>query len=115
MFGIFRQKPKVSVQTILYSLGASAQNIVEAASCDSDLEIGLRSLATIGPIIVESKKHFGLDVKSNSIFARYLSAFEEEDFLAMAEMTRNMADTLRQAGNIQDKGALIHFWFIGDE
>jgi|GEM_PF-3549156 len=115
MFGIFKKKPKHTLQAIFNELGACAKDIVDAASANNDLEVALKGAATITPILGESKKFFDLEVKPHSIFASYLIALQNQDLSKMAEMTRGMAEALNQLNDIQHKGALIHFWFVGDE
>lgn len=115
MFGIFKKKPKHTTQEIFSGLGACAKDIVNAASANTDLEVALKGSGTISAILKTSKQYFNIDAKPNSIFARYLAALQQQDLTKMAEMTRSMADALRQEDDIQRKGALIYFWFVGNE
>jgi len=91
MFGIFTKKPKHTPQAIFYELGACAKDIVDAASANNDLEVALKSAATITPILGESKKFFDLNVKPHSILASYLIALQDQNRSKMPEMTRGMA------------------------
>lgn len=116
MFGLFKKKtPQYSIQEVLNQLGACAGGIIDAASAKNDLEVAFQGAATITPILGESKKFLDLDVKPNTIFARYLIALQKQDLSEMIKMTRGMADALNQVSDIQHKGALIYFWFTGDE
>ena len=115
MFAIFKKKPKYSLEELFNQLGTSAKQITEVASGENDLEVALKGIAVVNSILINSKKFFGLKPKPNSIFARYLIAFDERDFTKIAEMIRNMADALSKVSDIKHKGALIYFWLNGND
>lgn len=108
-------KSKQSTQDIFSNLGVFAGDIIDLASAGDDFEVALKGSALIGTIIGGAKKYLGLEVESNSIFARYLIALQENDLIKMTEMTREMADALSQISDVQHKGALMHYWFVGDK
>lgn len=115
MFGIFKKKPEYSLEDICDQLGVLAKHINYTASEGSDLKAVLKRAALISAVITESKKFFALEVKPNTIFARYLIALQEHDISKMEEMTKNMADALNKVSEIRLKGTLIYFWFNGNE
>lgn len=113
MFGLFRRKPKYTGQQVLEQLGESAKGIVSAAAESSDLMIGLKGAATIAAIIRESNRCFGINVKEDTIFARFVLAIQNEDLATMTEMTKEMANALEQVGDPLQRGGLVYFWFNG--
>ena len=117
MFGLFRKKKQIySLQEIVHELGTSADGFNEVLSADDDdIVVATRGAAMIMPTIVESKRYFDLDVRPNSIFARYLAAFQAEDLSTMASMTRDMVDMLEPITERELKGLIIYSWFSGDQ
>lgn len=115
MFGLFRRKPKYTAQQIFEQLGESAKGIMSAATETDDIMVALKGAAVVSVIIKESKRCFGLNVRTDTIFARLVLAVQEEDLTKMAEMTKEMANALGQVQDPIHRGGLIYFWFNGDE
>lgn len=112
MFGLFKKKPKQSDQETLTGFGVLSERIVTAASASTDIECAYYGIAIVVPIITESKRYLNWNVRTHSVFSEYLDAFGKQDLLKIAQMTRRMADALSQERDVQDKGALLQFWFV---
>ena len=114
MFGLFRRMPKFTPQEMFEQLGKATDGIVSAAAESSDIAAGLKGAAVVSAIIAESKQFYDLTVKPNTIFARFALAAKEQDIATLAKMTREMASALGQVTDVSNKGALMHFWFNGE-
>lgn len=125
MFGFFKKNREPSVEDILkkvahrHEVGDAishyAKDIINLATSKSDAEVATYSLTTITVMITDVKTRYHLKVLPDSIFANYLIAFQKEDLLTIAKMTRNMADILNQTDGTFLQGALIYSWFESGE
>ena len=115
MFGLFRGKAKdAATERIFQRLGESSKGILSAASEGDDLAVALKGDAVVSTIMAESIRFFGLTIKPNTIFARFVAAAQEQDFAKLAQMTKGMANALKKAPDQMHRGCLIHSWINGD-
>ena len=116
MFSLFRKKKQIySLQEIVHELGASDGFNEILSAGNEDIVVATRGMAEIIPTITEAKKCFDLDVRPDSIFAKYLAAFQAEDLSTMASMTRDMVDMLESITEPDFRGLIIYSWFSGDQ
>jgi regulator of extracellular matrix RemA (YlzA/DUF370 family) len=113
--GLFRGRTKdAATERIFQHLGESSKGILSAASEGNDLAVAVKGDAVVSAIIAESVRVFGLTIKPNTIFARFVSAAQEEDFAKLAQMTKGMANALKAVPDRMQRGCLIHSWINGN-
>ena len=115
MLGLFRGKAKdAATERIFQHLGESSKGILSAASEGNDFAVALKGDAVVSTIIEESIRFFGLTIKPNTIFARFVSAAQEQDLAKLAQLTKGMANALKKVPDQMHRGCLIHSWINGD-
>ena len=102
---LFSSSPKYSDREIARQLGTICADIISMAPKSPTFAI--ESSATIGPIIVNAKKYFGIEVEDGSIMARYVESVGNHDIADVARVTHSLINMLLLDNDIQERGRTL--------
>lgn len=98
-------KPKYSDQEIARQLGTGCEDII---SLDPKSPMfAIQSTAMLGPMIVNAKKYFGIDVEAGSIMARYVKSVRDHDIADIERVTHALINMLLVDNDIQGRGRTL--------